>query len=352
MNPEITTFQTFKVPYWSTYKKISNQEFKENIEKYKQISEEKLIIHFVKEDCCIHPKCKNICFIYTNPKVGCTSLIASLNFYFSDYLTTARFHNSNFLDICDIRNLTCNQIIDLCNISNKNTIIIDIYRPIFDMCLSYFFLYFRIYVEEKYYDDMDYIIDVFNKYFLYIYETINVDYYREVYNLNRTFDKFDFDKKHLFHRNNNAKYIKLRLIDSKNWPNILKCVFDNDFTIIEDNKTENKFFGQIYKEFKKIYKIPKNYYELIKNNEIFRFYYTEEEQANYLKKFEGNILDTEHISRLTNEELSRVYSPDPSKLTNLNKYLSQIEDENKPLFNSCICPDCNIKKFIYIYQNN
>ena len=347
-NLEKTTFLHINEIY--DYDKISDEMLYNNLENYKELINQKMEICF--DPSCTNLRCKNICVIYTNPKVGCTSLLSSLNLYFSEFLTVKRWHNEYPVEGRGILDMSITQFAEINSIHDKNVIMIDIYRPIFDMCLSFFFLYFFWLVPDNYQNDIDYIINNFNNFFLSIYNHVNVDYYKQVYNLNTTFNEFDFNKKHLFFRNNNIKYIKLRLIDSNEWSTILSNVFHSEFKIFTSNKTEDKDFGNIYTEFKKKYKIPKNYYELIKKNEHFLFYYTPEEQQTYLKQFDDKITDN------YNGELKNIETIYPHK-NNINNLSSDLKEKaikksnekrtlinkaNNPRFSNCICETCKIEK--------
>jgi hypothetical protein len=311
-----------------------------DLEKYKEEITNKLQICFNPK--CSNLRCKNISLIYTNAKVGSTTLWNSLNFYFSDFLTSLRWHDNLPLKSFGI-DIKVNQFIEICNINNKNIIVTDIYRPVFDICQSFFFLYFRMFVDENNYNDLNFIINKFNDCFLLLYKECNIDYYKQIYNINTTINEFDFNKKHIFYRNNNIKYIKLRLIDHDEWVQILSQVFNTEFKIIKDNKTEDKQIGEIYKNFKNSYKIPKNFYEIIKNNEQFLFYYTPEEQRNYLKQFEGKILDIEY-NALSVEDAKKTIILSEEKEAEIEIKINQ---ENIVTFTNCNCAKCkaiNIKK--------
>ena len=332
------------------FKKCSDEFFYKNIDNYEELIAQNLKICF--DPYCTNLRCKNICFIYTNPKVGCTSLWSSLNLHFSEFLTAFRWHNEYPLEGKKMHDITINQIIGILNAYDKNVIVIDIFRPIFDMVRSYFFLYFISIVDEPHRHDIDYIMYKFNECFLYLYNHINVDYFREIYKLNATFNEFDFNKKHLFFRNTNVKYIKLRLIDSNEWSNILSFVFNGNLQIIPDNQTENKEFGEMYKEFKQKYKIPKNYYELIKKNEHFLFYYTPEEQQTYLKQFEGKVLNHEY----TPPENISIFPTIPKEISEEEKkkyarVLHEINKANEPVVSNCTCDICKAKKNELLSKN-
>ena len=91
-------------------------------------------------------------------------------------------------------------------------------------------------------------------------------------------DSFDFINKFLNIKYNNVNYIKLRLKDSDKWGKILSQVLETQIIIVNDYETNNKIIGDIYSRFKKEYKIPANYLEIIKNDKYLWFYYSREER--------------------------------------------------------------------------
>ena len=127
-------------------------------------------------------------------------------------------------------------------------------------------------------------------------------------------------------------------------------MFNTELKIVADNQTENKDIGQIYKEFKQKYKIPKNYYEIIKNNPHFLFYYSAEEQREYLKQFHGKIIDIEYTPLSSDIQLypslNEETSEEEKKKAFKNQY--EINRANDPLFSNCACETCIIKKNAFL----
>lgn len=197
---------------------------------------------------------------------------------------------------------------------------------------------------------MQIIMNTFNDIFESFYEKFNIDYYKEFYQFKNDFTNFDSQKKYLSYKDENINYIKLRICDSDEWATILSPFLENDFKIIPQNKTENKYIGDLYIEFKKQYKIPKNYYELISKNEQFLFYYTKEEQVKYLDKFSGKILENTHLPYTLREV--RLYikiiaeNTEDAQSNNINCFQS-----NNPIANNCICEPCMKHKTITKRQN-
>jgi hypothetical protein len=126
--------------------------------------------------------------------------------------------------------------------------------------------------------NVDRVIKRFNKIFPYLG---NGDHYTEKYGLSNI-PAFDFEKYYTLQKVGNTNYVKLRLIDSNKWGYVLTCIFGRDIVIVNDYQTQNKHISGLYDKFKKAYKLPSNYIDMIKNCKYFKFYYSPQEQLNYL----------------------------------------------------------------------
>ena len=92
-----------------------------------------------------------------------------------------------------------------------------------------------------------------------------------MYNINDVPNTFDFYKKHLIYKDENVTYIKLRLCDSENWENILSTHIGYKFKIVPFNESEKKSWGPLYKYFKDNFTITTEIYEILKNNDNFKY---------------------------------------------------------------------------------
>ena len=105
--------------------------------------------------------------------------------------------------------------------------IIDIFRTPIERKISEFFEYicqFHFNNTEEFI--INYPVQKLIKRFNDIYPYFSdEDYFNERYNIEYKLEQFDFEKKFIIYEKNNVTYIKLRLIDSKEWSNILSNIF-------------------------------------------------------------------------------------------------------------------------------
>ena len=370
---EVNKRETFKKDYKT---KIYNIKTFTNVEDDKLLENKELhnnILNHLK--ICVNPDCKesrcnNIIILYTNLKVGSTSLWSSFNLYLSELYTTVHWHNEVYLEKGELYSISIKKLIELLKYYKKNVFVIDIYRPILDICISNYFNEANVNFQRDFnldndFDKKEIFINRFNKLFNYYYNKLNVDYFKEIYNLPYNFEKFDFNKKYLLYEDETIRYIKLRLCDFDELHKILTPLLNKDNEIeneiknkllmnydnnetsenmnikyIKYNETKDKGWGNYYEYFKENYLISPEIFELIKNNEYFLFYYTQEEQNSYLKKYSNKISNSTIMESYNEDELKFYF-----KILNENEagfnygYLST--HSNKPLITNCICKECN-----------
>ncbi len=280
----------------------------------------------------------NYIFIYTPPKVGSTTLVTSLRVSLGKTYNTIHIHDEIMLSVLTgINNVKINDIIHFLSNQGKNVYVIDVYRTPIERKMSEYFEKISPYHFNNSADNISKysikrISDRFNKIFPHIEKG---DHYFEKYDILEPI-QFDFDKKYSIQTLNNVTYIKLRLCDSKLWSSILSNIFRSDIVIIDDHKTEDKSIGQLYSEFKNKYRLPSNYFDIIKNDKYLNFYYNESEKNNYLRIWENR--------------LAREFMPyNESEYTfyiNLcleNQYINDIEFEHY-IDNGCFCTYCTKKR--------
>ena len=257
--------------------------------------EQKNILHHanaqlkIKDDLSIE-KNRTIFFIYSPPKVGSTSLVSSLRLSQANKVTVVHVHNEIMLKIlCNIENVTINDIIKYNKWLGKTVYVIDIYRTPIERKMSLFFqdvsvFHFNTSVENLSKYKIERIISRFNNIFLHIG---NEDYYREVYDISYS-DCFPFSEKYAVTEKNEIKYIKLRLNDSHEWRFMLKQITGLDVMIVKDYETEKKGIGSIYKKFKEVYKIPPYLLEKVKSDNSLNYYLTQTEVSSYIDRWSQN----------------------------------------------------------------
>jgi len=277
-------------------------------------------------------------FVYTPPKVGSTTLVSSLRVSLSNSYNVIHIHDEIMLNVLTgINNIKINDIIEYLYLEGKNVFVIDVYRTPIERKMSEFFEKISPYhfnnTEENINNyTIKRVSDRFNKLFPHLE---NSDHYFDKYNILNPI-QFDFTNKYTIQEENGIKYIKLRLCDSNLWGTILSNIFGTDVVLITDYKTETKSIGKLYDTFKKEYKLPINYFDIIQNCKYLQFYYNEEERNNYLNLWRNKLYDT-FIPYTEQEYLFYM------NLCLENQYINDIQSEHY-IDNGCICKFCIDKR--------
>jgi hypothetical protein len=254
-----------------------------------QISFDKSKIQILKkanEKLCLEKEnVKNIIFIYCPPKVGSTSLVSSIRLCGSYKFKVIHIHDEETLKIISgITDVTINEIIKYNGELGRNVYVIDIYRTPLERKMSVFFdklssFHFNNDDSKVKHYSMERLTTRFNKIFTHIG---NGDHYFEHYHDVTIPTIFDFDNKYLSQVVNNIHYIKLRLQDSNIWDNILTKLLGIKIIMIKDYETSNQELGDLYRKFKKEYKIPSNYIVYIEQCKYLNYYLSDTEQKEYI----------------------------------------------------------------------
>jgi hypothetical protein len=280
----------------------------------------------------------NYIFIYTPPKVGSTTLVSSLRISLGKTYNIIHIHDEVMLSVLTgINNITVNEMINYLATLGENVFVIDVYRTPIERKISEFFEKISPYhfnnTEEninKY--SIERVSNRFNKIFTHIE---NEDHYFDKYNIPNPIP-FDYNNKYTIQEINKIKYIKLRLCDTTNWSNILSNIFNSHIVLVTDYQTENKVIGNLYKKFKNEYKLPSNYFEIIKECKYLKFYYSKEEREKYLNFW---------LCRLCEPVIP--YTDDEYKFyVNLyleNQYINDIQIEHY-IDNGCFCKYCSVRR--------
>jgi len=239
--------------------------------------------------------CNNYIFIYTPPKVGSTTLVSSLRISLGKSYNVIHIHDDIMLNVLTGLNVKVNDIISYIAKLGKQIFVIDVYRSPIERKMSEYFeklspYHFNNTDENISKYNVTRIISRFNKLFPYL---ATEEHYFDKYNIENPI-LFDFNRKYTIQTINGVNYIKLRLLDTLYWSDILTEVLKTKIVIIDDYQTKNKPICALYSAFKEQYKLPINYYEMIKQDKYFLFYYSEEERNKYLnewnKKLGGHVL--------------------------------------------------------------
>ena len=276
----------------------------------------------------------NYVFIYTPPKVGSTTLVSSLRISLGNSFNIIHIHDDIMLNVLTgINNVTVNEIINYISKKGNNVYIIDVYRTPIERKMSEFFekispYHFNNSEENINKYSINRVSDRFNKLFPHL--AIG-EHYFDKYNIESPIP-FNFETKYTIQEIDNIKYIKLRLHDSKIWGGILSTIFQREIVLINDYQTTDKIIAKLYKKFKSEYKIPLNYFELVKNCKYLNFYFSEDERKQYLQVWEKRIID--NFIPYTNEEYKFYIN-----LYLENQYINDIQIEHY-IDNGCLCIAC------------
>jgi len=280
----------------------------------------------------------NIIFIYTPPKVGSTTLVSSIRLCASNKYSVIHIHDEIMLKYITGTHddITINDLIYYNKSLGKNIYVIDVYRTPIERKMSEFFEKISCYhfnnSEENINNyNLDLIIKRFNCLFPFLGKG---DHYYEKYNIET--DNFDFNKKYIHQNINGINYIKLRLNDSNEWGSILSQILNTNIYILTDYQTDKKTIGNLYNRFKNSYKLPMNYYELIKTDKYFNLYLNENERNQYLSNWNNKL--TNDFSSYTQEQYNFYIN-----LCLENQVYNDFQSEHY-LDNGCLCVLCSKKR--------
>jgi len=280
----------------------------------------------------------NIIFIYTPPKVGSTTLVSSIRISASHKFSIIHIHDEIMLNFfTGINSVTINEIIQYNSYIGKNVFVIDIYRTPIERKFSEFFEKISPYhfnnTEENINNyTIKRVTERFNKVFPYL---ALGDHFIDKYNIPVP-ESFDNINNFLLIKNSNISYIKLRLKDSDKWGKILSEILSTEIIIISDYETNNKIIGKLYSKFKNEYKLPTNYFDIIKNDKFLQFYYSQEERNSYLSLWSKKLSEPV-LSYSESEYLFYV------NLNLENQIYSDLQLEHY-IDNGCLCKGCSLKR--------
>jgi hypothetical protein len=289
-------------------------------------------------------KTNKIIFVYSKPKVGSTSLVSSIRLFASNKYNVFHIHDENMLKaLTNISDVTINEIILYNKYIGKDVYVIDVYRSPIERKISTFFEKIDTYHFnntfkniQKY--DMNKIITRFNKIFPYIGTG---DLFLDKYEIPIP-EQFDYTHKFLQIEHNGIKYIKLRLCDSEIWENILANLLEHPIKIVKDYETTSKPIKDLYIKFKEKYKIPKNYLDELRGCKYLNYYYSSDEQTEYLSKWSEK--STILFTPFTLDEYNTY-----EYICIENKYMDTIQD-NHYLDEGCVCNSCQMKRQSVIHK--
>ena len=222
-------------------------------------------------------------FVYSQPKVGSTSIVSSLRIFGIEKIDVIHIHDETMLQVLsNIKDITINELILFNKYLGKDVYVINVYRSPIERKISTFFekvgpYHFNANDNEVNSYNITKIITRFNNIFNWIG---NGDHFIDKYNI-KIPNNFDFINKYVLVLENNIKYITLRLNDSSEWGRILTNIFGFNIHIIKDYESSNKPIKELYYSFKHNYKIPINLLTDLMNDKYLKYYYSQYEINNY-----------------------------------------------------------------------
>lgn len=281
----------------------------------------------------------NIVFVYTPPKVGSTCLVTSIRLSAAHKFSILHIHDEIMLTffVKEGEGVTVNEIIQYNQRIGKNVYVIDVYRSPIERKFSEYFEKIAVHhfnnTEEninKY--SVKRVMDRFDKLFPYLGVG---DHYAEKFGFN--IQSFDHTCKYDYRLANGVRYIKLRLMDSKDWGPILTYILKTKITIVSDYETTNKRIGDLYKRFKQEYTIPNNFFEMIEKDPYLTLYYSFQERKQYLDDW----------SKKKRNYDGTFFTPAEYKLyvdiCLENQHLDDVQFEHY-IDNGCLCTHCSSKR--------
>lgn len=291
-------------------------------------------------------KNRNLVFIYCPPKVGSTSLVSSIRLSAPNRYTVLHLHDELMLGVlCGVKDVTINEIIRYNKTLGKNVFVIDIYRNPIEHKISAFFEKIGSYhfnnTESNINNyDIEKLIHRFNRVFPYL---ANSDYYREVYNISVP-ETFNFGQNYLNQHIDGIHYIKLRLRDSSEWTRMLREILGTNITIVNDYETENKPISNMYKRFKRQYRIPQNFLESVHFCKNTNYYLSPQEIQEYIQSWKNK--QTDIFTAFNTTEYS-IYN----EITRENQHVNDIQ-RNHYMDVGCSCAGCSRKRNIILDKVN
>lgn len=197
-----------------------------------------------------------------------------------------KYQFENNLKICQESNFDLYDLIKENMLTNNKIYIIDSYRLPIERKISSFFQNITIHLPNFNDLKIEEIIEKFNNNFFYkIEEYHSINEILNYFNI-ENFNEFNFKNKYVKKNYKNIEFIKIRFQDINEWDKILSNIFNTNIEIHSNNLTKDKEIYELYEEFKRHYKVPKNYLEeILINDKEFKVYNTKEEQELYLNKW-------------------------------------------------------------------
>lgn len=327
--------------YLENNTKNNTEDFKSNVNIFEFIKSPNKLTNLIQANEILNiNKNKNntLVFVYSAPKVGSTSIVSSFRLFGIDRIDIIHIHDEEMLRVLGkITDITINEIILFNKYLGKDIYVINVYRSPIERKISTFFekigaYHFNAEDNEVNTYNIVKVINRFNNIFPWIG---NGDHYIDKYNI-KIPEKFDFINKYVLVKENDIKYITLRLKDSNEWGNILTNIFGFNIRTIKDYESSNKPIKDLYNRFKLNYRIPINLLNILQTDMYLNYYYSELEINSYYN--EWLVKSSNKISSYTYEQY-KLYESISIENCHVDKIqLDHYFDEG------CTCKACSIKR--------
>lgn len=207
-------------------------------------------------------------YVYCSGKTGGMTLYKSLKYYDYDYCihthSIAQYNKAK--NYIFYENLQPKDLILKSKSMYSKIYIIDSYREPIERSIASFFENIDKHVPGFEGRTIEELIEIYNKNKLYKIEDYH-SYYEPFGFFDLSTDiTFDHKKKYNITEHENIVFVKLRLKDSAKWEEILKTLISNKIKLLSENIGDNKPTGKLYRLFKKMYKVPKDYLDDLEYN--------------------------------------------------------------------------------------
>jgi hypothetical protein len=231
-------------------------------------------------------------FVYSGRKSGSSTLTNTFS-SLKNALTIQIHNNEDFL--FKYGQCKYNSIFDLVDNNmktQKKIYIFDSYRTPIEKKISSFFEDIDKYIPNYKECDVSYLISYFNKKYIYGKNCTSIytedyeplDEIMEYYKLPHI-SKFDFEKKYTIVQHKNLIFVKIRFNEINQWDDMLTKIIGQSVIIKDKNKSETKPYIEVYNNFKRLYRIPKEFLEKLKTDSRFTTYNSKTERIKYIKEW-------------------------------------------------------------------
>ena len=232
-------------------------------------------------------------FIYSGAKCASSTLNATLiNFgYNTFHVHNDEFYIANFKELIEETNCRTIKELILKQVCDK-VYIFDIYRNPIERMISSLFQNFELYLGKNYLN-----VDI-NLLIYFFYKIYNNEEYHPLDDEYPILKDVEFNVKYCQLVDGKFNYFKFRFKDLNKWSEYLSEIFNKEITIFDSNLTSDKEYLDLYRIFKKKFRISSSMLNSYINTPTFKKYNSEEEQLEYYNQWKLRIKNEEYFEEL------------------------------------------------------